>query len=117
MTNTQHTIDATDKSLGRLASEVAVLLRGKNDASFMRHLKPTNKVKVVNASKIKFTGDKLNNKIYNHHTGYPGGLKSATLGNMLERKGIASVLEKAVYGMLPDNKLRAIMMKNLNIND
>lgn len=113
----EHTIDATNKSLGRLASEIAVLLRGKNEASFLRHTKPVNKVKVTNTNQIKITGNKLSNKVYTRHSGQPGGLKRTTLNELIQKKGMKEALRKAVYGMLPDNKLRAIMMNNLNITD
>ncbi|HEY4483607.1 MAG TPA: 50S ribosomal protein L13 [Candidatus Paceibacterota bacterium] len=113
----EHTIDATNKSLGRLASEIAMKLRGKDSPSFLPYVKPVNKVKIVNANQVKITGQKSAQKIYTRHSGHPGGLKSLTLEKLREKKGVSNIIEKAVYGMLPDNKLRPIMMKNLTIND
>ncbi len=113
----EHTLDATNKSLGRVASEAALLLRGKENPSFLRHVKPTNKVKILNASQLKITGNKRDGKVYLRHSGYPGGQKKETLAEMETKKGLTEALRLAVYGMLPDNKLRSIMMNNLNITE
>src|SRR3990167_7060694 len=106
----QYTLDATGKVLGRLASEIVVILRGKNSPAFLPHLTPKNKVTVTNASQIHITGNKLSAKVYKHYSGYPGGLKSETLQGVIDKKGMSEALKKAVYGMLPNNKLRRIMM-------
>ena len=110
-------IDATNKSLGRIATEVALILRGKNQADFERNKQPKNKVIIKNASKLKLTGNKLTGKVYRHHTGYPGGLKEARAEEVIAKKGYAEILKSAVYGMLPDNKLRKIAMLNLTIQE
>jgi large subunit ribosomal protein L13 len=113
----QHTIDATDKPLGRVASQVALLLRGKDNPSFLPHVKPTAKVTITNANLIKVTGNKKEDKNYTHYTGYPGGLRNTKMSEIITKKGIEEVIRKAVYGMLPTNKLRPIMMKNLTISE
>ncbi|MEX0910267.1 MAG: 50S ribosomal protein L13 [Candidatus Paceibacterota bacterium] len=113
----EHTIDATNKSLGRLASEIALKLRGKDQPSFLPYVTPINKVTIINATNVKITGQKSNQKIYTRHSGYPGGLKSITLAKLKDKKGITEIITKAVYGMLPANKLRPVMMKNLTIKD
>ncbi len=115
-TKNQIVIDADGLSLGRLASQVAFYLMGKNNPEYERHnLNAANQVIVKNAEKIKFTGNKLTQKIYFRHSGYPGGLKKEVLGKLIEKKGVAEVVKRAVYGMLPKNKLRREMMKNLKI--
>lgn len=111
----EHILDATGVSLGRLASKIALLLRGKNKPSFVPHLDQGDSVIVANIDKIKITGDKLNNKIYHSHSTYPGGLKSVKLKDFIAKRGKAEVLRKAVYGMLPNNKLRPGMLSRLTI--
>ncbi len=109
-------IDASGLSLGRLASQVAYHLMGKNNPEYQRHnLNAANIVLVKNAEKVKFTGNKLQQKMYFRHSGYPGGLKKEVLSKLIEKKGIEEVIKKSVYGMLPKNKLRRSMMKNLKI--
>jgi large subunit ribosomal protein L13 len=104
-------VDATDVTLGRLASEVAQILKGKRKPQYTPHVDTGDFVIVVNASKIKVTGKKLDDKKYFRHTGHPGGLKSETLGDLLARDP-RRVVEKAVKGMLPKNTLgRAMGMK------
>lgn len=109
-----HTIDATDKILGRLAAEIAVLLRGKNKASFMPNLDLGDGVIVINTSKIKVSGKKAELKKYYRHSGYPGGIKEITYKELFS-KNPNKVLRKAVYGMLPRNKLRSKMIKRLKL--
>ena len=111
----QHIIDAAGVSLGRLASRIAILLRGKNKANFVRHLDQRESVDVENIDKVKITGNKLNDKIYYRHSQYPGGLKETKMKDLIAKKGMAEILRKAVYGMLPNNKLRKAMMKRLTI--
>jgi len=109
-----HIIDATGKVLGRLASEIIFLLRGKNKTTFLPYKDEGNFVLVKNASKLKFTGKKFEQKKYYHHTGYLGGIKETPLKKIFEKDPI-KVLRKAVFGMLPKNKLRAKMIKRLKI--
>jgi large subunit ribosomal protein L13 len=108
-----HTIDAQGKSLGRLAVHVAVLLRGKNKPDFVPYKDVGDVVVVKNVDKMKFTGNKLENKNYFHFTGYLGNLKKATLKEFLIKRGPKEVLRKAVMGMLTKNKLRAMQIKRL----
>lgn len=109
-----HTIDATSKVLGRLATEIAVLLRGKNKPDFKPYKDMGDFVVVKNIKKIKFTGKKFEKKVYYGHTGYIGHLKEVRL-NELFKKNPKEVLKKAVFGMLPKNKLRAKQIKRLKI--
>ena len=113
----EYTIDATGKSLGRLATEAVVILRGKNNPSFAPHLTPTNKLTVTNASKIKVTGNKLADKLYRRHSGQPGGEKYETLTELITKKGYDEAIRRAVDRMLPTNRLHKIMMSNLKIQD
>jgi large subunit ribosomal protein L13 len=112
-----YTIDATGKKLGRLASEIAIILMGKNDASFERNKVSTNKVVVLNASKLAVDLKKLKTKEYERYSGYPGGLTKEMMENVIARKGYKDVLKWAVYGMLPINKLRARVIKNLTVEE
>lgn len=109
-----HTIDATNKILGRLATKIAILLRGKHKPDFLPFKDMGDFVIVKNIRKIKFTGKKFEKKKYYRHTGYLGGLKEIPLKRLFE-KNPAEVLKKAVWGMLPKNKLRAKMIKRLKI--
>ncbi|MES2953511.1 MAG: 50S ribosomal protein L13 [Patescibacteria group bacterium] len=114
---TTHTLDAAGKSIGRVASAAAKLLRGKAETSFANHIEPRVKVSIVNASKIEVSERKLDGKVYLHYSGYPGGQKAFTLAEMIARKGYGEVFKKAVYGMLPDNKLSDRIIKNLTVLD
>jgi large subunit ribosomal protein L13 len=107
-------IDAKNKPLGRVASEAAVLLRGKNKPNFSPNKIPPIKVKITNSSKAKLTGSKLNQKKYASYSGYPGGLKYIKMKELFERKP-EDIFKKAVWGMLPKNKLRKAVIKNLII--
>ena len=109
-----HVIDAKDKVLGRLATEVARLLMGKHKPIFSRHLDTGDFVVVINAGKVHVTGDKIKQKLYYRHSGYPGGLKSDSLEKMLKSKP-TWVIEHAVRGMLPRNRLGNSMMKKLRV--
>ena len=109
-----YVVDATDKTLGRLASEVAKVLRGKNKAIFTPTIDTGAYVIVINADKIKVTGKKLDQKIYTHHTGYIGGLKEITLRRMMDTKP-SEVVKHAVKGMLPKNALGRQMFKKLHV--
>lgn len=107
-----YVVDAQDKVLGRLASEVAAILRGKNKPEFTPFMDAGDFVIVINASKIKLTGNKLDQKLYRYHTGYPGGLKEIKYRNMVQNKP-EKVIELAVKGMLPKNALGRAMYKKL----
>lgn len=107
-------LDATDQAAGRLATQIAMSLRGKTKPDFTPHIDSGDYVIVSNARKMKFTGRKLAQKDYYHHTLYPGGLRTTPLKKVFE-KDPAEVLRRAVYGMLPKNKLRDGMMKRLTI--
>ena len=107
-----YVVDATDMTLGRLASEVAKVLRGKNKAIFTPHMACGDYVIVINAEKIKVTGKKLDQKIYYHHSDYVGGMKEVTLKEKLEKKP-EQVIELAVKGMLPKGPLGRQMYTKL----
>lgn len=107
-------IDATDLVLGRLASQVALLLRGKRKANYTPHVDCGDNVVIINAEKIRLTGKKLTDKVYVRHTGYPGGQRFATPQELLKRKPHA-VVEEAVRGMLPKNRLGAELFRNLHV--
>jgi len=107
-------VDATDKTLGRLASKLAHRLRGKHKPEFTPNMDTGDYLVVVNAEKIKVTGKKLEDKIYYHHTGYIGNLKSISLGKLLETHP-ERVLQNAVKGMLPKNPLGRAMFRKLHV--
>jgi large subunit ribosomal protein L13 len=113
----KHTIDAKDKKLGRLASQVAVLLMGKNTPEFQRNIVADVKVHVTNASKLKIDPKKIEDKEYAFYSGYPGGLKMKAAKTIIKNKGVSEIFKEAVYGMLPTNKLRSKMIKNLIISE
>ncbi len=108
----KHILDAQGRVLGRLATEIAVLLRGKNKIDFSPHVDNGDIVEVKNADKIKITGNKLENKIYYRHSNYPGGLKETKLKKMFTENP-EEVIRKAVWNMLPKNKLRSRIIKRL----
>ena len=114
---TTHIIDATDRTLGRVASEAAHALLGKRSVHFAKNQAQPVTVTVNNASKLHLPARRTAGKIYTHYTGYPGGLREISMGEMIAKKGIAEVIKKTVDGMIPRNKLRALRMKNLVIND
>lgn len=107
-------VDADDKILGRLATQIAIHLRGKHKPEFAPHIDTGDFVVVVNAEKIKVTGDKLDKKKYYRHTGYPGGIREITLRDQLQKKP-EEVIRAAVRGMLPKNRLGRAMLKKLKI--
>lgn len=107
-------IDATDKVLGRLASEVARRLRGKHKPEYTPHIDTGDHIVVLNAAKIRVTGAKLEDKVYHRHTGYPGGIRSVVLKDMLAQRP-ERVVETAVKGMLPKNPLGRAMFKKLHV--
>jgi len=107
-------VDATDKTLGRLATELATRLRGKHKPEFTPNMDTGDHMIVINAEKIKVTGNKLEDKMYHHHTGYIGNLKSINLGKLLEQHP-ERVLQKAVKGMLPRNPLGRAVFRKLHV--
>jgi large subunit ribosomal protein L13 len=113
----KHVIDAKNKKLGRVASEAAKILIGKDTPAFQRNIAPKVEVEIINASKADISPTKKLVKFYRTHTGYPGSQKDEKLGDLTARKGFAEAFKRAVYGMLPDNKLRSKMMVNLKISE
>jgi len=111
---TWYVIDAKDLVLGRLASQVASMLRGKNKPIFTPHVDTGDYIIIVNADKVRLTGKKLDQKLYRRHTGYPGGLKETTARQMLEKKP-EFLLKEAVRGMLPKGPLGYAMIKKLYV--
>ncbi len=109
-----HVVDANGKTLGRLASVVASVLKGKTKPIYTKHVDTGDFVIVVNAEKIHLTGRKLDQKMYYSHSGYPGGLKSTTAGKLLKSKP-EDVLKKAVEGMLPKTRLGKQMLSKLKV--
>ena len=107
-------IDATDEVLGRLASQVAKILRGKNKPSYTPHVDCGDYVIVINADKVKLTGKNMTDKVYTRHTGFPGGQRFATPADYLAKKP-TFLIEKAVKGMLPKTRLGEAIMKNLKV--
>ncbi len=107
-------VDASGQTLGRLATQLATILAGKHKPTYTPHVVGGDVVVVVNASKIKVTGNKLADKQYYRHSGYPGGIKQINLSDQL-KKHPERVIEHAVAGMLPKNKLQAVMLHNLKV--
>ncbi|MGL4907821.1 MAG: 50S ribosomal protein L13 [Bacteroidales bacterium] len=107
-------IDATNEVVGRLAATVAYMLRGKNKVGFTPHVDCGDNVIIINAEKVRFTGDKMTDKQYVRHTGYPGGQRFSNPAEVLKKKPFA-VIEHAVKGMLPKNRLGAQMFRNLHV--
>ena len=112
-----YTIDAAGKRLGRLASEVSSLLIGKNRTDVVRNQVPPVRVTVENASKLTIGEKKREQTIYDQYSGYPGGRSEISMEKLIEKKGYSEVLRKAIYGMLPSNRLRAERMKKLTISE
>ena len=107
-------VDATDKVLGRLATEIATRLRGKHKPEYTPHVDTGDHIIIVNAAKIRVTGDKANQKKYYRHSGYPGGIKETVLSDELENNP-ERVIERAVKGMLPKNSLGRAMFRKLRV--
>ncbi len=108
-----YTIDATNKKIGRLASEISLILQGKKNPKYEPRLEGEDKVIVKNINKVEISAAKKENKIYFRHTTQIGHLKKQTMKEMLEKKGVAEVLRRSVKGMLPKNKLAGKRMKRL----
>ena len=109
-----YVVDATDIPLGRVASQVAAVLRGKNKPIYTPHVDTGDYVIVINSDKMVLTGNKLNNKKYFHHSGYPGGLKEVTYKDLMEKRSDFA-LERAIKGMLPKNSLGKKMFGKLKV--
>lgn len=110
---TTYTIDATDRTLGRVASEAAHALLGKRSVHFVKNQAMPIKVVVENVAKLHLPARRTKGKVYLSYTGYPGGQRSMRMDEMIAKKGIAEVVKKTVDGMIPRNKLRTPRMKNL----
>lgn len=117
MTNKTYTIDAEGKALGRVASQAAKILLGKQSTDYARNKIATVKVEIINASKAKFTEKKLRDTLHERYSGYPGGLKFLSAAMVAEKKGFSELFKLAVYGMIPGNRLRTDRMKNLTIKE
>lgn len=111
-----HTIDATNRTLGRVASEAAHALMGKRSVHFAKNITLPIKVVIENASKLHLPERRVKGKVYTRYTGYPGGLFETRMDELIVKKGIAEVVKKTVDGMIPRNKLRTGRMKNLTIH-
>jgi large subunit ribosomal protein L13 len=110
-------IDAKGKKLGRVATETAMILMGKNKPNYRPNIAPNVKVVVENASKLSITDKKKSETLYTRYSGYPGGLKVENLKSVIEKKNYGEVLKRAIHGMLPANKLRKVMLSNLTIKE
>ena len=111
-----YTIDATDRSVGRVATEAALLLMGKDTVSFKRNAVPQISVTITNASRARIS-PKKEGKLFHSYSGYPGGLKEETLGSLAARRGYGEVFKRAVKGMLPKNKLQTKMLRRLIVTE
>ncbi|MEI7498495.1 MAG: 50S ribosomal protein L13 [Candidatus Falkowbacteria bacterium] len=109
-----HQIDATDQAVGRLATRIATLLRGKHKTTFQPHIDEGDIVEIKNIAFLKFTGKKLEQKVYHHHSGHPGGLKTTFMKD-IQKKDPANILYRAVREMLPPIKARTDLLKRLII--
>jgi len=111
------TVDASGRTLGRVASEVAAILIGKNKVSFERNVFSGSPVKIVNASKLRITAKKLDEIFHTRYSGYPGGLRIMKGTEITEKRGMKELIKLSVHKMLPKNKLKREMIKNLKIED
>jgi large subunit ribosomal protein L13 len=114
VTRKWYVIDAEDKTLGRMSTAIANRLRGKHKAEFTPHVDTGDYVIVINAEKVKVTGNKFTDKTYYHHTGFPGGIKSITFDKLIDRAP-ERIIESAVKGMMPSNKLSRAMLTKLKV--
>ena len=117
METTTHTIDATDRTLGRVASEAAHALLGKRSVHFAKNQAQPITVTINNAGKLHLPKRRTTGKIYQHYTGYPGGQREISMEEMIAKKGVAEVVKKTIAGMLPHNRLHKPRMKNLIVNE
>jgi len=112
VTRNWYVVDGTNQTVGRMCARIAAILRGKNKASYTPHVDTGDFIIVINAGKVVLTGKKLDQKVYDHYTGYPGGLKEESAISLIKRKP-EDVIERAVKGMLPKNRLGRKMFKKL----
>jgi len=117
MENKIYNIDASGEKLGRLASKVASILIGKNRTDFAKNIIPSVKVIVTNASKMSITEKKIDTKVYTSYSGYPGGLSHKKMSKVIADGGYSDALERAIYRMIPANRLRAKIMLNIKITE
>jgi len=113
----KHSIDAKGKKVGRIASQVAHILMGKNTTAFAKNIVSDVSVEIINASKVDFSNKKITGKVYKKYSGFPGGLREEQAKETIAKKGYREVIRRAVYGMLPINKLRNSRMKKLTISE
>ena len=113
----KYTLDAENKKIGRIATQAAVYLMGKNTPDFTKNNIPNVTVEIKNASKVSIDSKRLSQKTYSRYSGYPGGLKQPSMSKVIESKGYSELFKEAVSGMLPKNKLRSKMMNNLKITE
>jgi large subunit ribosomal protein L13 len=111
------TLDAANKKVGRVASEAAKILIGKNSPDYTRNIVPNVQVEIINASKAEISLARMATSLKSRYSGHPGGLKPETVASVIEKKGHTELFHRAVYGMLPTNKLRSKMIKNLKITE
>ena len=112
-----YVINASGRTLGRVASEAASALMGKKSVHFVKHQTLPFRVTIENVSKLWIPERRIKGKSYTRYTGYPGGLRTTSMAEVVEKKGVAEVLRRAIEGMIPRNKLRKERMKNLVLND
>ena len=113
----KYTLDAENQGIGRVATQAAVYLMGKNLPSFARNAIPDVKVVILNTRKAVIDDKKMETKTYSRYSGYPGGLRQPTMAQVIGKHGHSEIFKNAVYGMLPKNKLRDVMMNNLTITE
>ncbi len=113
----KYVLDAENKTIGRVATQAAVFLMGKNTPTYARNHIPAVTVEIKNASKAKIHAPKLVQKTYSRYSGYPGGLRQPAMRDVIAKKGYSEIFKEAVWGMIPKNKLRDKMMNNLKISE
>lgn len=113
----EFTIDAQGKKVGRVASDAARILMGKNSPSFERNTVSTNRVRIINASKAIISDKKQIETTYTRYSGYPGGFKEDSMSHIIEKKGFSPIFEMAIGGMIPNNKLKKEILKHLEVSE
>ena len=113
----EYNIDAGGKRIGRIATEVANILNGKNIPSYAANSVPDVSVNITNCSKLDITGKKMKGKEYERYSGYPGGKKVRSMEEYIKVHGFSGVMRKAIYGMLPSNRLRSVKLNKLNLSE